>query len=842
MFRTAVRNVLAHKARLLMTVLAVMLGVAFVSGTLVYTSTLSAAYRKVGNRGLDSVDVAVRPGGPAPDARPGEEPRPNRELLHRMAKLPETQSVTGVVSGFTAVADEHGRPMGQGWSTKGANYSTDSGPRDARYPLKEGRPPKGPDEVALDAGTARRADYRIGDIVRLSVDGPVRLPRLSGIFTTDDGDVTAGGSLALFDTPTAQHLFGAPGEFGEIDVKAVPGTSQTELKAVIDKVLPRGLGTETGQSLADEQALSDEESMVSLRATLLTFAGIALFVAVFLITNTFTMLVARRTRELALLRAVGATRRQVTHSVLTEAFLVGLVASAAGLAAGIGIAAALRPLLGSFGNGAQTLPDGPLTITPTTVIASLAIGVGITMPAAWLPGRRAAKIPPVEAMGSVHAPATTRSLVLRNTVGALLAAAGLAVVLAGSTMARVEDGQLVMALGSAVLMTGVIVLTPLLSRPFIAAATPVLRAFGICGKLARENAVRNPRRTATTASALITALTVLAVSGQRQLEQETTSALSADYTVRMADFSPLSKEVENKLRHVDGVTAVSPMREAFTRVAGHDTLVRATDATTVRQLLRPEFTDGSFTGFGGPNVVVSADTAKERGWHTGTTVPVTYPDGAQGQLTVSGIYRGNKLLSGIITDTRTLDPHLPAIDSQTVLVRTDGGPGTTARRAIAKALGDSPAVLVESKQDVSDSIAHGITTMLTMLYGLLAMAVAVAVLGLVNTLAMSIAERTSEIGMLRALGLDRQGIRRMVRLESLAVSLFGGVLGISLGIFFGWAGVRLLAVDEPTAELVLPWGRLALFLGLTAAVGLLAALGPAHRAAQLDVLTAIKAE
>ncbi|MFE2942111.1 ABC transporter permease [Streptomyces sp. NPDC059255] len=845
MFRTALRTVLAHKARLLMTVLAVTLGVAFVAGTLVFTSTVSAAYRNSSDKGFDRVDVAVRSDGAG--AWPGTAPTLTPDLVGRLAKVPGVRSVTGVVSGFTAVAGRNGELVGEGWSTQGANYAAISGAPDPRYPLAEGRAPKGRDEVALDVRTAERAGYQVGNTVRLSADGPVRTPRLVGIFTTDSGEVAAGGTLALFDTPTAQQLFTRPEEFSEIHVEAAPGTSQAELAAAVDQLLPEGLSSTTGQELAASQALSAETSVAGLRTTLLAFAGIALFVGIFLIANTFTMLVAQRTRELALLRAVGATRRQVTRSVLVEAFLVGLVSSVTGLAAGVGIAAALRPLTSSFGKGGHALPDGPLTVTPAAVITSLALGAGVTMLAAWLPGRRAAKIPPVAAMGSVHAVATSRSLAVRNALGALITTVGAVTVLGATGMDR-DDGQMVMVLGGAVLMTGVLILTPLLSRPFIAAAAPVLRAFGVCGKLAGENALRNPRRTAATASALtigltlITALTVVAVSSERSIDQRATATLSADYVVRMATYDPLSGTVEQRLREVDGVSAVSPLREASVRVADDETYVTGIDAATVRSMVRPDFTDGSLAGFGGRDIIVSTGTAEWRGWRTGTTVPVTYPDGKRDRLTVSGVFEADDLLSGIVIDTRALDPHLETPRASQVLVKTEDGPSDAVGRGIAAALGDSPAVLVQSKQDLSDSIARGTTMMLNILYGLLAMAVVVAVLGVINTLAMSVVERAPEIGMLRAVGLDRRGARLMVRLESLTISLFGGVLGIGLGTFFGWAGCRLLASDTPGLELVLPWGRLAVFLALAGLVGVLAALWPARRAARLDLLGAIRAE
>ncbi|MEV7870365.1 ABC transporter permease [Streptomyces sp. NPDC088124] len=363
-----------------------------------------------------------------------------------------------------------------------------------------------------------------------------------------------------------------------------------------------------------------------------------------------------------------------------------------------------------------------------------------------------------------------------------------------------------------------------------------------------ENALRNPRRTAATASALtigltlITALTVVGVSGERSIDQRATATLAADYVVRMATYEPLSGTVEQRLREVDGVGAVSPLREASVRVADEETYVTGIDAATVRSMVRPDFTDGSLACFGGRGVIVSTGTAEWRGWRTGTTVPVTYPDGKRDRLTVAGVFEADDLLSGLVMDTRTLDPHLETPRASQVLVKAEDGPGYAVGRGIAAALGDSPAVLVQSKQDLSDSIARGTTMMLNILYGLLAMAVVVAVLGGINTLAMSVVERAPEIGMLRAIGLDRRGARLMVRLESLTISLFGGVLGIGLGTFFGWAGCRLLASDTPGLELVLPWGRLAVFLALAGLVGMLAALWPARRAARLDLLGAIKAE
>ncbi|MFH8453465.1 ABC transporter permease [Streptomyces fungicidicus] len=842
MFRTALRNVSAHKARLLMTVLAVMLGVAFVSGTLVFTNSLSDALQKQSAKGFDHVDVAVTPQWrEAEGDKVGEYRELTRDLVDDSAKVPGAERAIGVVEGFTAIAGKDGKLLGNGFQSQGGNYW---GADDPRYPLTDGRAPKGEGEILIDSETAKRAGYEVGDTVRMSVDGPVMEPEITGIFTTDDGNVAAGGSLTLFDTASAQKLFGKAGTFDEIDVKAKDGVSDTALESQLKKALPSdAVETTTGTRLADDQAEAIASSMSGIKQGLLVFAGIALFVGTFIIANTFTMLVAQRTKELALMRAVGASRRQVTRSVLIEAFVVGAVAAVAGLLAGVGIGAGLRSLMGTLD---APMPDGPLVVSPGTIASAFAVGILVTMLAAWLPGRRAAKIPPVAAMSAVHATATTKSLVLRNTLGALFSAAGVAVVLAATTMSG-SDGQAPMGLGAVLLIIGVFILTPLLSRPLIAAAAPVLRVFGVSGKLARQNSVRNPRRTAATASALmigltlITGMTVMAGSLQHSIDKMAASAVEADYMVSMANGRPLSPDVEKKLKGAGDVTATSPLRNAEARIDGQSEYLTGVNGDTIGELTEFPVLGGAFE-VGGARVVVDEDTATSYGWKAGSAFTVAYADGEKQKLTVSGVYQPNELMSGIMIDTATLAPHQSETADMMVMVKTAGGASDAAKESLEKALGTNPAIKVQDKQDLSNEIAKMFTLMLNMVYGLLAMAVIVAVLGVINTLAMSVFERSQEIGMLRAIGLDRKGIKRMVRLESLVISLFGGVLGIGLGVFFGWAAGELVGTSMATYELVLPWARMGIFLLLAALVGVLAALWPARRAARLNMLQAIKAE
>ncbi|RKN08697.1 ABC transporter permease [Streptomyces radicis] len=848
MFRTALRNVLAHKARLLMTTLAVLLGVAFVAGTLVFTATLSEAFQRSSEEGLTHVDLAIEPDedSEAAESTPGGARNLGQDLLDDVAALPGVESAIGEVTGFAALADRDGDLVGDGFATNGANYAagSDGTAEDERYPMAEGRAPERAGEIALDSTTAERTGYGVGDTARVSVDGPVREETVTGVFTTDDGNVAAGGTLVLFDTATAQDLFTAPGEYTRITVTAGDGVSQEELREAAAPLLPDDAEALTGERLAQDQADAIEAGTSGMRTALLAFAGIALFVGVFIIANTFTMLVAQRTRELALLRAVGASRRQVTRSVLIEALAVGLVAGATGLAAGVGIAVGLRSLMNALD---LTVPDGPLIVSGSAVGVSLGVGVVVTVLAAYLPARRAAKIPPVAAMNSVHAPATARGLLVRNSIGALFAAGGAALTVAGIGSG---DKGATMGAGAGLLVIGVFILTPLLSRPVIAATRPLLSVFGVSGKLARLNAVRNPRRTAATASALmigltlITGMTVIADSMSKAIERMASESLRSDYLVSMANFSPLSTEVEQTLAEQPDVTVITGLRSSPALVADDPdarTLTGA-DPAAFEQLTDLDFEDGSFEGFGGTGVLVDEATADDFGWAPGDTFTTTFEDGATRELTVAGVFSGNQLFTGVVLDSATLDPHMERVQSFEVLLKTEGGASEAAKSALEGVLGDNPAVLVQDKEDVSEDIAFVFTLLLNMLYALLAMAVIVAVLGVVNTLAMSVFERKQEIGMLRAIGLDRRATKRMVRLESIVIALFGGVLGVGLGVFFGWAVGELISDYLTTYEMVLPWARIGIFLGLAGLVGVLAALWPARRAARLNMLEAIKAE
>ncbi|ELS53843.1 ABC transporter permease [Streptomyces viridochromogenes] len=844
MFRTALRNVFAHKARLLMTVLAVMLGVAFVSGTLVFADTLSGAFRNQSAKSYDDVAVAVTSYADPDDTK--EEPGLSRKTLDKIAAVDGVAGAYGRVEGFAGVADPDGKLIGVGWSNKGSNFAPGKDGKDIAYTFTEGSGPVKDNQIALDEESAAKGEYQVGDRVRVATNGPVKEFTLSGVFTTEDGAVNAGGSLVLFDTAVAQKQYLKPGYFQSVTVTAAPGASDAKILDAVEPLLPDSAEARTGQALADEQAEQIEESMSSLKQVLLGFAGIALFVGIFLISNTFTMLVAQRTKEIALMRAVGASRKQITRSVLAEAALVGLVASVIGFVLGVGLAVGLRSGMAAF---EMKIPDGPLVVSATPVLAAVSVGVLITMFAAWLPGRRAAKIPPVAAMSSVHAVATTKSLVVRNSIGAAITALGSVGIVLGASSGG-DSGRMYIAAGAFFALVGVIILIPLLSRPVIALVRPLLVGpFGVSGKLAGQNAVRNPRRTGATASALaigltlVTGLSVLGVTVGRAIDKMTTDNIKADYMVVMANGGGLDQSALTALEKAKGVSAVSPQQSVYFQ-AGDEDFVSASAVTpgAIERVLNVDVVSGSIDSLAEGRIAVAEKTAKSKGWKPGDSIPVTFNDEKKSTLTVGAVFKDSEFLSPVLVDTKVVNPHEVQPYIQQILVKVDGGQTAANERVLVDALGDNPAVKVMDRQDIRNEFGGAINTMLNIMYGLLAMALIIAVLGVVNTLAMSVFERQQEIGMLRAIGLDRRRVKRMVRLEAVVISVFGAMVGIGLGSFLGWAIGETIADEIPGYALVLPWDRIGIFLVLAGLVGVLAAMWPARNAARLNMLNAIKAE
>ncbi|MFB6562501.1 ABC transporter permease [Streptomyces sp. NPDC056400] len=870
MLKTALRNVLAHKARLLMTVLAVTLGVAFVSGTLVFADSSTAAHRAALSKDYADIAVTVTPKDPPPGAPGAAGSAESAEsagtagdehatvlddvLARDLAALPGVAAVRPSADGLATLNASDGHPLrtGRVWAHRAAAYVPGADGKDGRHPLTEGRAPRNGEEIAVDTGTAAAGRFRIGAEITLATDGPAMTKRLVGIVTTRDTRVTAGGTLVLFDRATAQQLFASPGRYTSIDLSAAPGTDTAELARRVAARLPAGRAeATTGTAQAAQQAVLVDTLTRGNEKLSLVFAGVALFIGSFLIVNTFTMLVARRTREIALLRAIGATRRQVVRTLLWEAVLLGLAASALGFLLGLAIASVLPEVLSTTG---EPLPRGPLVIGPLPVAAALAVGVGITVLAAWLPSRKAARIAPVEALRTAEQPPTATASRVRGAAGALLLAlgAGLLLSLAGAKDASEENLQSAM-FGCALLVIALIVLAPLLAVPVIRLSGRLTGRLGIAGHLAHRNALRDPRRTAATASALmvstalVAGLAVIGHSTGQALDRRAAAGLSADYVISTHTASAgIDPAAVQRVTTAPGVRTATAVTDSTLYIGGGVREISGVDPAAAPSVMELDFVSGSLKDLGPGRIALSRTLARENGVRAGDRIDARIggPGQDRAPYTVVGVYEDNPTARdalGARTEVQrgSLDPG----SVQRVLVRTDSGAdgadGAATKDRLRTATGNNPLLRVQDRQELVQEAAGSLSTLLTLTYGLLAIGGVIAALGIMNTLAMSVSDRTREIGVLRAIGMDRAGIRRTIRLESLTVAGFGTLLGLAAGLFGAWTVGALTNGALKDYSLALPWGTLLLVCLTSLATGAVAAALPARRAAALSPLEAV---
>ncbi|MGW2632751.1 ABC transporter permease [Streptomyces chattanoogensis] len=837
MFRAAVRTLRSHRLRFAMPALAVLLGVAFVTGSLIYSESVSTAVARARANSQPDVSVEIKPDDSAP-SRPadssGGAPRLDDALLRRLGAVPGVAAARGTVEGRAFLAGSDGTLAGDLNQAAGINYVPDRTGKDPRYPLTAGRGPRAAGEVAVEKQAAERAGRRVGDRVRIVVNGTARSARLVGTFTAQDSRSAAGGTLIAFDTRTAQKQFApAPGSYTAITLAAADGTPETQLAEQAQKLLPPGLRAVTRADLDAEAAAfaADDQKLTGL---LLSFAGIALFVSTLLVANTFTMLSAARAREHALLRAVGATRKYVMRLVLAEAVLVGTVASVAGYVLGIGVAALLSRLFGVTGG-----PSAPLQILSVApLLAAFAVGIGVTVLSAYLPARRAAAVPPVAALRTSEPP-TAASLRRRNAIGLAVTACGALLV------AAAVGSQNLLFVAVPVLLIGLIVLTPLLALGVTGLLrSPLTRLAGIRGKLAVENARRNPRRTAATATtlmvglAVITAVTVVVSSVNRMDEQDADRSMTSDLRIKAVDFAEIGDDTAARVARLPDAEAVTPVIHTYVDVAGGNSLpANAVNPATVQRLAAVTVRKGSLDRLD-HGIAVTEETATDQGWRLGSRVTATLNNsGTKTTLPIVAIYDGADALAPVLLSDKTLPPtadteHRPRVES--VLVDAAHGRTAALRQEIRRTL-DNPALLVQDRTDVRAAAAARTGPFLNIMYAMLSVTVLIGALGVVNTMGMAVFERVREIGVLRALGLDRRGIGSVLRLESVTLSLLGSALGLLAGSAIGAAAV----LGQESVPLVIPWDRAVLFFLSTAAIGGLASLWPGRQAARIPMLKAI---
>ncbi|MGB7982383.1 MAG: FtsX-like permease family protein [Candidatus Nanopelagicales bacterium] len=844
MLKATWRSLKAHKARMLLSGLAVVLGVAFVVGTFIFTDTLKGTFDQLFSGQTPDVVVTQQLEVGGDDGTGSVVSVIPAETLDTVRALPGVRLVTGDVQvQGVALIDVEGEPIGgNGPPQLGVSYP--EFPDEAQLSgvtLVEGRAPSAPEEIAVDETTAEKGGFSIGDMVTVVTQGPRIQAPLVGIVRFGVSGSLGGVTLTLFERQYAQDTFIGSDAWNQVSVLGDGSVSNEALRDEVATELGSGYEVKTGQEVQDETAAQFSSALGFINTFLLVFAFIALFVGTFIILNTFSMLVARRTKELALLRAIGASKRQITWSVVGEAFLLGLLGGVLGIGLGILVALGLRGLLAAIG---AELPAGELVIAPRTVIVGVLVGVVVTVFAAWFPARRASQVPPVAAMrDEVALPA--RSLRLRAISGGVLTAVGLGLIALSVANADLPRRLTVFGVAAASLLIGVIVLAPVFSRALVGfVGAPIARS-GAVGRLAVRNAQRDRRRTAATATAiliglaLVTAIGVLGSSTTKSVNALVDDVLTADFIVQPTSFVPFSPEVGDALAAVPGVASVSRIRQAPALVDGQETDVIGVDPQTINNVqslgVEPSaLVEGS--------VVVDVTTAAAAGVQKGDEVEVTWGNSSTDTLTIGQVYPGADAFSGWVVSIGTLEAAgLPPVDSL-VYVTVDPEADSAAVRTAVEAVKDNfPTVQILDQTEFKDSITGQINQLINLIYGLLGLSVIIAIFGVVNTLALSIIERTREIGMLRAVGTLRRQVRTMIRWESIVISFFGAFTGVGLGLLLGIALQRLL-VDEGISELGIPWSLIGIVLVATAIVGVLAAVWPARRAANLDVLAAIRTE
>jgi putative ABC transport system permease protein len=844
----ALKQAWAHKRRLAGTLLAVFLGAAFLSGTLVLGDTLRANFDSLFAGASAGTDAVVRSAN-AIEASSARRPARVRGLIDA-SLVDRIRSIDGVavaapsIQGYGQLIGRNGKAVGgNGPPRMAGNWITE--PDLNPYRLVEGRAPVANDEVVINRGAAKDGGLGVGDITTLQTPDPIRV-RIVGIATFGDADGFGRSTFAAFTLAGAERsVTKQPGRTSSIRVEAVQGVTQQQLADRIRAVLPRGVEVLTGEQYTQENI--DQVSgqfLAFFRSFLLVFAGIALLVATFSINNTFSIIQAQRTRESALLRALGASRSQVLVTVAVEAFLVGLVATGTGLLGGAGIAGLLKGLFDSFG---FALPAGGLVFTGATVVATLAVGMVVTLVAALAPAIRGSRVPPLAAVRDVAVDTAGLSGV-RAVAGATVTALGVAAVVA-SVLGG--GGLRLSGLGAVATLVGVVVLGPVVARATGGAiGSPVAKLRGVTGALAQRNAVRNPRRTAGTSAALmvgvavVTLFTVFVASLKASIDRSVSGAFGGDLVVTAPSFGGggLSPRLAASVQALPEVRRAVGLGTGTVRIGGTGREVSVADPTGLADLLDLHVTDGSMGGLGDGELAVSEAAAEDRGWKLGSAVRVGFADGATDRLTVGAIYDTSDVVGDYVLPVSAWAPHaVQATDSSVFIALRSGVSLAAGKAAVERVARSFGAPDVQDREDFVESESAGLNVLLGLVYVMLALAILIALMGIANTLSLSIYERVRELALLRAVGATRGQVRSMVRWESVIIALLGTLGGLALGSFLGWALVRA-ASQEATGVFSAPPAQLMVVLVLGGVAGLVAGLRPARRAARLRMMEAIATE
>ncbi|MGW0998161.1 ABC transporter permease [Streptomyces sp. NPDC002523] len=848
--RLSLNSLRTHRRRFAGTFLAVFLGVAFLAGTLVMGDTLRAGFGTMFGEATSGTDAVVR--GADAITTPGEAQGVRRpvdtSLLTAIERVPGVASAVPDIQGAGQLVGADGKPIGgQGPPTLAGNWIAD--PKLNPYRLAEGRVPARSGEVVVNRGTAKKGGLKIGDTTVLRTPDPVEVT-IVGLATFGGQDGMAQVTFTGMTRADAEkYLTARPGQAASIQVRAGPGVSQPELVRRLTPVLPSGVEAITGQRSAEENTDMISSQFLTLFTTfLLVFSGVALLVATFSIHNTFAIVVAQRTRENALLRALGAARRQVTAAALAEASVVAATASLAGLAGGIGIAAGLQALFPAIG---FPFPDSDLVIKALSMVLPLVVGILVCLGSALLPAVRAGRTAPLAALRETAVDASGASRP-RAVAGTVLGAAALAATLTG---VLVEPSVWLAGLGALLALASFVVLGPVAATTAVRVlGAPLDRLRGVTGALARRNALRSPRRTAATASALmigvavVSLFTVFGASLKATMDQTVSRSFAGDLAVSAPSFgaggSGLSPRLAPALQRLPEVDTAVGLGRGVAEVDGRGRALTVTDPAALARTFDLGTVTGSLNDLGGDGIALTRTEADRQGLHAGDTARLTFTDGKAENFTVRAVYGQSELAGDYVITRAAWQPHRTQ-DSDTLIAVTfkRGVSADVGKAAVRKTAARYGSPEVQTRDEYAQSSAGGVDMMLTLVYALLALAVVIALLGIANTLTLALHERTRELGLLRAVGQTRAQLRAMVRWESVLVAAFGTAGGLGLGAFLGWVLVKASDGTSDTAfAFALPPARLAVVALVGLAAGALAGLRPARRAARLDVLQAIATE
>ena len=855
MIGVALKGLLGRKLRTVLTALAIVLGVSMISGTYVLTDTITGAFTSIVDKSYENADAVITGKVAFKNTNSNTEQTPAfpAAVLAKVRQLPQVDAAAGEISDEVDLVGRDGKIISSGGAPPLALSVDARG--DQRFnalTLSAGHWPVGSGQIAIDEKTSQKKSFSVGDNIGVATDEGVRQLEVVGIAKFAAVSSIGGATIAIFDVPTAQEIFHKLGKFDEVQVAGKQGVSPEALANQIRPLLPPTAKVKTAEAQTGEAVDEINTSLGVVQKFLLAFGGIALFVGSFVIANTLSITIAQRMREFATLRTIGGSRRQVLKVVMLEAFVVGAIASVLGLVLGLGLAKGLNALFVALG---VEFPKGGTILATRTIVVSLGVGILVTLLASLRPAIKATRVPPIAAVREGATLPKSQYSRLGPIASVVTLALGILLLVYGIFGSGLTTATRLIALGvgTLILFLGVALNAKRAVRPLASVlGWPGARIGGTAGTLARENAMRNPSRTASTASALMIGLaliTFVAILGQglrTSFGDAVDKLFVADYALTAENgFDPFAKQTDDAVAVTPGITAISPIRIGDARVFGDNTQVTAVQANLAKTVRIDWLKGGNNVPaqLGRDGAFVNEDYAKDHHLSIGSPLAVQVPTGQTLHLRLKGIFdppKGGSPFESLTMSTATFDANYSKPQNAMTLINIKGGDSAANTARLNLQLNAFPDSRIQTASQFKQTQEDDINTVLNLLYGLLGLSVVISLFGVVNTLVLSVFERTREIGMLRAVGMTRRQVRSMVRHESIVTALIGGALGIAVGLFL--AVLTTQALSDEGIVLAIPWMTIGVFVIGTIIAGTLAAVIPARRASRLNVLKALQYE